>query len=31
MNLELNEEQQVLREMVRGLCAEYAPWLGWAA
>jgi alkylation response protein AidB-like acyl-CoA dehydrogenase len=25
MDLDFNEEQDVLREMVRGLCAEYAP------
>jgi len=25
MNLDFSEEQEVLREMVRGVCAEYAP------
>jgi alkylation response protein AidB-like acyl-CoA dehydrogenase len=25
MNLEFSEEQEMLREMVRGVCAEYAP------
>ena len=25
MNLEPNEEQVMMREMVRGVCAEYAP------
>ena len=25
MDLDFNEEQQMLREMVRGVCAEHAP------